>query len=167
MPITQTIVRPIAEMFRLQTQLFLNVTKDITDDHAGHRFMGITNHMAWITGHLVSTRFSLGNVLGLPYREPFPELFARGKGLDESIQYPAFSELTNDWETISEPLISRIEQLRDWELESEAPVPSPMTPINHTLMGFIIFIAHHEAYHIGQLGLARRLMGYEPMSYGE
>ena len=165
MPATQTIVRPIAEMFRLQTKLFHNVTKDITEDHAGHRFMEVTNHMAWITGHLVSTRFSLGTLLGMPYREPFPELFARGKGLDETIKYPSFRELIKDWDAISDPLVSRIENLKEWELEAEAPVPSPMTPINQTLMGFIMFIAHHEAYHIGQLGLARRLFNYEPMGY--
>ncbi len=165
MPTTQTIISPLVQMFRLQTTLFRNATKDITPAHAHHRFMEITNHMAWITGHIVSTRFALGTVLGLPLREPFPQLFARGKGLDENITYPSFEELTKDWSVISEPLIDRLENLKDWELEAEAPVPSPMSQYNGGLIGFITFIAHHEAYHIGQLGLARRFFNYEAIAY--
>ncbi|NRB53480.1 MAG: DinB family protein [Saprospiraceae bacterium] len=161
-----TTLASVIDQFHLQTRLFENVVKGFREEHLHERLDGITNHVAWITGHLVSGRYLAAFVLGVPAREPYPELFAKGKGLDENIRYPSLEELTKDWPTISEKLLARLENLTEIELNSEAPVPSPMTPRNQTLRGFITFISHHEAYHIGQLGILRRYFDLEAMSYG-
>jgi uncharacterized damage-inducible protein DinB len=158
-----TSLQPLIEAFKLQTRLFRNVTKDITDEHAKSNFGGSPNNIAWITGHLVSTRYMLGTVLGITDREPFPELFERGKGIQEDAQYPSMEDLTASWDSFAEKIISRLENMSEDDLQAEAPVQTPIS--ENTLRGFITFLCHHEAYHIGQLSLARRHFGYEPMSY--
>jgi uncharacterized damage-inducible protein DinB len=158
-----TSLQPLIEAFKLQTRLYLNVTKDISDEHAVSGIGGSSNNIAWITGHLFSTRYMLGTVLGITDREPFPDLFERGKGVQEGVQYPSMNELTNGWNEFAEKIISRLEGMSEDELQAEAPVQTPVA--ENTLRGFITFICHHEAYHIGQISLARRYFGYEAMSY--
>jgi uncharacterized damage-inducible protein DinB len=158
-----TTLQPVIEAFRLQTRLFRNVIKDISDDHARAQFAGSPNHIAWITGHIVSTRYMLSSILGLADREPYPELFERGKGILDDADYPAIDKLGEGWEAFAEKLLSRLEGLSEDELMAEPPIQTPIA--EYTLRGFITFICHHEAYHIGQLSLARRHFGYEPMSY--
>jgi uncharacterized damage-inducible protein DinB len=160
---TATTLQPVIEAFKLQTRLFRNVTKDITDEHGQAHFAGSPNHIGWITGHIVSNRYMIGTVLGLTGREPFPDLFERGKGIQEDTKYPSMDELTAGWEDFAEKIIARLKSLDEDDLRADPPVQTPIS--ENTLRGFITFLCHHEAYHIGQLSLIRRHFGYEPMSY--
>ena len=162
MLIATTTLLPVIETFKLQTRLFLNVTKDITDEHAKTPIAGSPNHIAWITGHIVSSRFGLGFLLGMTEKEPFPELFERQKGI-QNTSYPSMDQLTEGWEAHADKFISFLENLTEDDLLVDPPIRTPIE--EQTLRGFITFLAHHEAYHIGQLSLARRLFGYDPMSY--
>lgn len=162
MDIITTSLQPVIEAINLQTRLFKNVIKDISEEHASDHFAGSPNHFSWITGHIVSTRYSLGAVLGLTDMEPYPELFEKGQGIKES-PYPTIEQLTAGWVDFAEKLISRLQELTEDELQADPPVHTPIK--ENTLRGFITFLCHHEAYHIGQLSLARRIFGYEPMSY--
>ncbi len=54
--------------------------------------------------------------------------------------------------------------LPDAALSSPAPAKMPVN--DDTLGGMLAFIMHHEAYHIGQLSLLRRILGKEAMKYG-
>lgn len=164
METTTTSLQPLLESFKLQTRLFLNVTKDISEEHARGLVGSSPNTIAWITGHLFSTRYMLGTVLGITDREPFPDLFERGKGIQEGVDYPSLPELSKGWNEYAEKIIAHLEGMSEDELQAEAPVQTPIS--ENTLRGFITFLCHHEAYHIGQLSLARRYFGYEAMSYG-
>ncbi len=164
METTTTTLQPVIESFKLQTRLFRNVIKDITGEHAQAHFAGSPNHIAWITGHLVSTRYMLASVLGLTEREPYPQLFGSGKGIQDNASYPSMEELGEGWESLAEKIMTRLESLSEVELQSDPPIQTPVS--ENTLRGFITFIVcHHEAYHLGQLGLLRRYFDYEPMSY--
>lgn len=158
-----TTLQPVIETFKLQTRLFLNVTRDITEEHAKAHFGGSPNNIAWITGHLVATRYMLSTVLGLTDREPYPELFEKGKGIQDDVTYPSMDKLTAGWEDFAEKIIDRLESLTEDELQADPPIQTPIG--DNTLRGFITFICHHEAYHIGQLSILKRYFGYEPMSY--
>jgi uncharacterized damage-inducible protein DinB len=158
-----TTLQPVIEAFKLQTRLFRNVTRDISEEHAKAHFGGCPNHIAWITGHLVATRYTLGAVLGLTDREPYPEFFESGKGIQDDIDYPSMDNLIAGWEDFAEKIIERLESLTEDELHADPPIQTPVG--DNTLRGFITFICHHEAYHIGQLSILKRYFGYEPMSY--
>jgi uncharacterized damage-inducible protein DinB len=72
--------------------------------------------------------------------------------------------LADGWDALAEKVIAKLESLTEDDLEGDPPIATPVASDN-TLRGFITFLAHHEAYHIGQLSLARRFFGYEPMEY--
>ena len=159
-----TTLQPVIEAFKMQTHLFLNVTSDITEEHAKAHFGGSPNHIAWITGHLVSTRYMLAVwCWGLPTGNPILNFLKAGKGIQDDIDYPSMNKLIAGWEDLAEKLIDRLESLTEDELQADPPIQTPIG--DNTLRGFITFICHHEAYHIGQLSILKRHFGYEPMSY--
>ena len=146
----------------LQTRLFNNVTVDVADANS-HKQMSInTNHIAWLTGHAVSTRFMLAGALGLKVQEPFPALYENGKGMDKTAKYPSMKELTKDWSSISEKLAKALGSLTEAVVATKMPRP---VPTGDTLGDFVSFIMHHEAYTLGQLGIYRRFHGMEAMKY--
>jgi hypothetical protein len=162
---TQSKTSPIADLigqYRLQEKLFSNVTADINDDDSHKKINQNTNHLSWLVGHTVSTRYMLLNVLGVNASEPFPDLFAQGKGLQENAKYPSIKELTKDWNSVSQKLEEKLNSITETELNATAPVP---TPLGTSVRNFLSFCAHHEAYTIGQMGLYRRFHGYPAMKY--
>jgi hypothetical protein len=146
----------------LQTMLYNNCTDGWSDADAEKR-PGQANHVKWIAGHLVSTRYMMANLLGLGQAEPFPALFEKGKGREDGAKYPSMAELTKDWNGISEKVIAKLKSMSDAELNAAAPFPTPAG--DGTLKGTFGFFAHHEAYTIGQLGYARRVAGMPAMEY--
>ncbi len=155
-------IKHLISQFNLQTRLFNNVTVGVTDSDAQTQMNENTNHAAWLTGHIVSTRFMLANVLGLNVKEPFPALFENGKGLDKAAKYPSMAELTKDWKDLSEKMVVALSSLNEAALENKMPRP---VPTGDTIGDFIAFLIHHEAYTIGQLGISRRFFGLEGMKY--
>jgi hypothetical protein len=152
----------IIAQLELQTKLFKNSTSGYDESNAG-KTSGEANHVKWLTGHTVSTRYMMANLLGLNQQEPFPELFANGKGRQADAQYPAMNELVKDWDSISQKVISRLKEMSDADFSAPAPFPHPMS--DGTLKGLFGFFSHHEAYTVGQISYARRIFGMEAMKY--
>lgn len=155
-------IAPIIAQLAMHTRLFHNVTTGFTEDDAG-RLMAGANHVKWLTGHLVSARFMTARLVGLTDPEPFPALFADLKGRQDGAVYPTMAELTRDWPPISERLLHRLAHLSAAELASPPPFRTPTD--DGTLKGFLAFVAHHEAYTIGQIGYVRRMVGLAGMAY--
>jgi uncharacterized damage-inducible protein DinB len=155
-------IKYLINQFDLQSRLFKNATAGISDADSGKPMNPNTNHIAWLTGHTVSTRYSLANALGSQVQEPFPNLFRNEKGMDKSAKYPSMNELTKDWNSISETLNAALNAVSDEALDKKIPRP---VPTGDTLGDLVSFIIHHEAYTLGQLGIYRRFHGLEPMKY--
>ena len=155
-------IKHLINQFNLQTRLFNNVTAGVSDADSLQSLNDNTNHIAWLTGHTVSTRFMLANALGLNVQEPFPSIFENGKGRDKMITYPSMTELTKDWNSVSEKIAGALSAISEEALQAKMPRPFPT---GDTLADMISFIMHHEAYTIGQLGISRRYFGLEAMQY--
>lgn len=155
-------MKHLISQFNLQTKLFNNVTAGISDAESIKLMSENANHVAWLTGHLVSTRYMLAGVLGLKETEPFPELFAQGKGMDKNAKYPGMANLTKDWASVSEKVAKALSSVTEENLNAKAPFP---LPTGDTMGDFFSFLMHHEAYTIGQVGIYRRFLGKEAMSY--
>jgi hypothetical protein len=156
-------IGPIVDQLNLQTRLLQNVISGINDEAAHKRLEGSPNHAAWITGHLVSSRYDLGNMIGINDKEPFPELLGNRKAIQPDLKYPSMSELTKGWDEIGKKLTKRLSEMTDEELSKPTPFPIPTG--NNTILGLAAFISHHEAYSIGQLSIFRRFLGLSAMSY--
>jgi uncharacterized damage-inducible protein DinB len=152
----------VTTMFEMQTRLFTNATDGISDENATER-LNETNHIAWLTGHIVSTRIMLLNVLGNQMTYSFDDLFGKGKGLEADANYPSMADLMATWNEVSENMMAALNELDEDRLNSEAPFQVPIS--DPSLRGLLTFFVHHEAYHLGQIGLLRKGLGYEAMGY--
>ena len=151
----------IASQYELHNKLFKNVVEDLEKEKAD-RPTDATNHSAWIAGHIVSARFFVANMLGVPDQEPYSELFGQGKAIEDGVSYPSLSDQLNHFNDINLKIGDKLRNIEEEKLKEAAPFP---LPTGETVGDLINFLAHHEAYHIGQLGLLRKYFGKEAMKY--
>ncbi len=153
----------VKTQFDLHTRLFNNVLSEITDDQADSRANDKINHLKWLAGHVTSARMGLGKFGGLDEDKSMEEFFGHGKGIDPSKNYPSLKEIQEKWNFISDKISTGLENIPTEVLSSDAPVQVPVS--DPSMEGFLGFMMHHEAYHIGQMGILRKFMGKEAMSY--
>lgn len=153
--------KPLVAQYEQQTHFFTKALEGIKEDDGQKTIADETNHLAWLTGHIVACRYMLGQMIGLAETEPYPALFANLKGIDREATYPSLQDLQKDWPAISEKLTQKLGKLSDEALLGKAPMG------DGTLMDIVVFFAHHEAYHIGQLGFLRKCLGYKRMNHFE
>lgn len=153
----------LLNIYDLQTRLFNNVISEISDGNAGNRASEKVNHIKWLAGHMVSVRYLMAALLGANETEKYAELFSQFKGLQPDVTYPSVEEMKNEWDKISKVLRPLIANITAETLAGPIPFPVPVAEQN--ISGFLSFCLHHEAYHIGQLGILRKYHGYKAMSY--
>ncbi len=136
---------------------------DLTHDDSLVQPQGGGNCANWIAGHLVKARSDTLALLGAesPYAPDRFERYATGKPpLTELSEALPFEELQENFASLQQPLV---DALRAADAETLArPVPdSPTGNPDETVGSFMVAVAFHEPYHIGQGGLLRRMLGKE------
>lgn len=149
----------ITSMFDLQTRLFHNVLDGIADDAAGTQQNPNANHIKFLAGHLVYTRMMLKDFAGLPEDARFAPF---AKNMDANGSYLPMADIMAKWDEIAGPLGNALKNLPAEVLAGPGPFASPMGATMEEVLGFFM---HHEAYHLGQLGLLRKFAGQEAMKY--
>ncbi len=136
--------QPWSALFRInRTPLMELNLQGITQAMADRAPANDVNSVTWLLRHLLAYRLeTLGVVQAAPFRpsrqEPrtLPELVA---ALDE----------------VQAALARAFDAVEDWTVVRNHPVlPAPM-PLEAVVGLFLV----HDAYHVGQLGMARRLLG--------
>lgn len=145
------------------TQLFNNVLVDLTDEDAQKRLGAKANHMSWIAGSMVYARYDLARLLGATVDYTPNPLFTDYKGLDDSAAYPSISSYKKDWEMLTPILRKAIEELTEEKMASADPFEMPGGP--YRLDEAVLYCFDRESYCIGQLGIGRRILGYDAMKY--
>ena len=127
------------------------------------------NHVAWQVGHLAMAQYGL--VLfrqrGRKFEDTelmssaFRKKFARGTTPNQDPDfYPSIQEIKDVFERV---YLQSMEELTTYPLEQlNDPVEDPYAAYP-TKLGCLIFCAHHEMLHAGQLGMLRRLLGNDPI----
>ena len=117
---------------------------------------GNTAH--WILGHLAAARRVLARRVGADVsNEPWEEAFGRNAKPDGTGGYPAPSILLEDMKTIGAALEQRLSGMDEAAGNEEWLEKFPDG--SRTVAGGAHFLYFHEVYHIGQLGLMRRIAG--------
>ncbi len=153
----------IIGLYDWHTKLFGNVIAGVSDKDANNRLGTKANHVAWLTGSLVYERYQLAKFAGKELQQTSHELFEGHKGIQDNVTYPSFAELKKDWETVSPVLKTALENLSEEQLQS--PDPYGMPGENLIFFDSISGCIDRESYCIGQIGLYRRLLGYDAMKY--
>ncbi|MBA3828439.1 MAG: DinB family protein [Taibaiella sp.] len=150
--------------FDLQTRLFRNTLLDIADEETNDKFDEGINSIKWLAGHLLNTRVSgLAKIAGVPSDDSYVAMFGRGSKWESGGDYPTIETIMDKWESTSSAISAGLAALPDEVLQAKAPAQGPIA--DETILGLLSFLMHHEAYHIGQLGILRKMAGREAMSF--
>jgi hypothetical protein len=153
------------EIYDYHTKMFINALDDISDKDAQNRLGTKANHIAWIAGSLVYQRQFLANAVGIDVKQTSENLFENNRGIQDNVTYPSLQEYKDDWEKISPLFKDALANMSEEQLNG--PDPFNMPGGNYTFFDTTIFCIDRESYCIGQIGLFRRLLGYEAMKNPE
>ena len=148
--------------FRFNSEMLSLGLADLSQEDAVRRWRdGNGSSIAYLAGHITSSRYGLLKSLGAATENPYAELYGTGAGSKDGSEYPPVTELKSGWDGVAAKLHAALEALTDEDAlaADEGGFPTP----DQTLRGRISFIAWHEAYHIGQIGILRTEMGYPSM----
>jgi hypothetical protein len=149
-------------LYDWHTKLFHNVIVGISEKDAQNRLNTKANHIAWIIGSMVHQRYEIAQALGVASTKPPDPLFKDHWSIQENVKYPTLSEFEKDWENITPYLRDALLNVTNEQLDRPFKMPGE-EPMTH--FDLIVFTTDREAYCIGQVGLYRRLLGYEAMKY--
>jgi len=135
-------------------------TKGLTHEESLVAPPGGGNCLNWIVGHLVSSRNGLLKLLGCEgvWDKERAELYKRGSDPISAGDAVAFEEILADFAAAQEPIVAALRALSDEELA--APTTARyLKGDDETLGSALATFVFHEAYHAGQTGLLRRILG--------
>lgn len=120
------------------------------------------NSANWVVGHLLTAYDNLVQVVGGD-RVCDPEQMApyrRGSGPLDPTKARTLEELLADLDQSHARAVAGLGELTAEALAAPAP-SSPRNDPNETIGSLIGLIAFHQAYHVGQTGVLRRMVGRE------
>jgi uncharacterized damage-inducible protein DinB len=154
---TKDNLRSILLQYDLHSRVFRNAFEGISEEESEMRPNDHTNHMKYLAGHLASLRYNLLKFGGNTVENPFGRIFTHNNPLDPEAAYPPLTKIMEMWENTSVHLRKILTSLDQNMLDSPAYFNPPLA--DDTTFGLLTFLMHHEAYHIGQLGILRRYLG--------
>ena len=153
------LIFPAVTQFRFNSGMLSLVLADLSPEDAARRWKnGDGSSIAYLTGHLMSSRSGLLKTLGAAEDNPYKDLYGAGAGSKDEGAYPPIGQLKSEWDALSETLHAALDAVTDEEALAEGDGSFPIP--DSTLRGNLTFIAWHEVYHLGQIGIMRTEMGY-------
>ncbi|MBI4576008.1 MAG: DinB family protein [Planctomycetes bacterium] len=147
----------LAMRFHFNEGLLDMLTEGFTPEDWRHR-AGEANHALWLLGHVSVSRRFLRRLLGeqLP-PVPWEAHFARGSRPGPAADAVEAAVLYEDFRESGRAIAGA---LRAMDPEAaRAPVKAAFPDGSETVLGAADFLHFHETYHLGQLGLLRRVLG--------
>ena len=163
-PIAQTLTIVIPA-YRMHSQQFNNMLHGIREEDAQKRIEDKTNHFTWMAGNLVNCRYWLAEVFGIPDKDPNEALFKDAKALDMTLTYPSLAALTEQWHKISPVLYQKLITVDESELNDAYPFGMNVPYVEENKRNMVGMCLDRVSYLFGQLGLMRRVLGYEGVRY--
>lgn len=159
--------------YQLLTDWFLSAIDGIDDKDGNKSINNLTNSLEWITGHLIVGRYNNIKLLG-GQAEPYPDIakFINAAALpprntvafDKDFKYLPLSEHRKKWLNYSDVFIKILQNIDEGILEKE--LPFTILTGGNKIEDALKFLILHETYHIGQMSLFRKALGYKSMMLG-
>lgn len=136
---------PIHKLYSSNERVFKINFEGITQEES-LREINNCNSVNWILGHLVYIRNTILSQLGLPplADEKMKEVYGRGVVKPDMSKTMKLDVLKKMYEDSQPYIMQGLEKVKEEALLEQL-----------TFMGF------HEAYHLGQIGLLRKMLGKE------
>ena len=151
--------------YRMHTQMFDNMLDGFTEEAGLQRVEDKTNHAVWMLGNLVNCRYWLANIFGMESQDPNEHLFKDAKALDPEATYPTLSELKEEWHKISPLLYQKLLEVDDNELSEMVEFGMGVAYVEENKLNMVGMGIDRESYLFGQLGLMRKILGFEGVKY--
>ena len=156
-------LRPLAQLYDLNTDLLLNCLEGLSDSEAQTRLEAGGNSITFLAAHLTDTRHFLVARLGHVLPNPLARYLEDVRSIDEITEWPSLEEIRSAWRAVSAHLQSVLSRLSADELAEPKAHRFPLEDTSR--LGMIAFLVQHDSYHLGQVGFIRRQLGKPPLSY--
>jgi len=127
----------------------------LTNELAAQRSANGVASAAWIVGHLVNARQRILKLVGgLSAEDPLWEKhYARGgPGASAHLEW---AKLVEAFQATDQDLKAAFGRMDDWD----RPTLNPALGVEQPLEQVLSFLYMHECYHLGQIGIIRKLHG--------
>jgi len=131
--------------------------KGVTHEDSLLRPKANGNCLNWVLGHIVATRNQILKLAGAKaiWSDEQVAPYARGaKASHDGRDLETLGKVLADFDESQEILLTVLPLLTDADL-------ARTSPDDKTVADRLFFLHFHEAYHIGQIGLLRRIIGLE------
>jgi uncharacterized damage-inducible protein DinB len=150
-------VAQVAFIFDANDGLIRRTLKDLPPEAGWQQPGGGGNSIMWILGHITQTRAGLLGILGERVDTGWGNLFKRGAQRQDADVYPSADTIKKMGADLTARLRDKLRTIGDDQLAT--PVQSKLPGVTN-LAQALAFFAFHEAYHVGQLGYVRKLLGH-------
>ncbi|HEX2897301.1 MAG TPA: DinB family protein [candidate division Zixibacteria bacterium] len=156
-------VAPFADLYKFDTTIFNNALKDIKPEDLHKRPSNNCASLNWLAGHLVNSRYYIAHLIGGSDEYEFSNLYnGDGQPLKEPSAYLPIGEIQKAFDSISEKLMKRLNELNDSDIDKKLKDKWPHGDDTH--FGAISFMCWHEGWHIGQMSVLRKHLGYKGLA---
>lgn len=151
-------LQALNQNFSINYKLVLDTFDNLSDNTALRKMSDNTNCSHWLLGHLVTGRQVIAGLAGVVMEtERWHGLYGRRSKFSPETEYPRLAEIRSEWIKVSDLLTKALNKLDYKDLSVECPFFFPLE--DKTVLGGISFLALHEGYHVGQLGMLRKKLG--------
>ena len=156
-------VKPLVQLLELNEDLLLNCLEGVSEADARARPLPGANSIAFVAVHVVDARHFMARLLGQPIENPLQATLGEARTIEEVTTFPAVGELRAMWTGVARHVLRCLDSASAELLARPCGQPFPMG--DATTVAALAFLAQHESYHLGQIALLRRGLGYPAMSY--
>ena len=152
-----------SQMFKCNNRYIAKGIDGLSAEEWNARPCESSNSMLWVVGHLVWARTMVLKALGAPWAgwkaNPWLASFKRGSSAEAIAEYPSHEVIVGAWRDVDAALDAALEEASEATLSASAGENSPS--FDGTIGGLVNFLAHHEAYHAGQVAYLRCWLGHD------
>ena len=150
-----TLARPIIALYGLSNGILATGIGDLSDQDAKARSRGGAGpSISWTIGHLCHFKIKVLELMGQSRENPFASIFEQAA--TDGANYPPLDDLAASFAALHGDLCTALTSSAD---RLEAPMPGAGPHDEKRILDTVLFLAWHEAYHIGAIGAIRREQG--------
>ena len=157
-------MQAVAGILELNAALFRKALEGVDQASGERRPNDRTNSLAFIACHALDARFYLMRLAGHERTNPWQSLFDAATDISTMKEFPPLYEVMAEWDELHEATLECLAEMTPAELDAESQGRVPTD--DRSILGGITFLAFHEAYHVGQMGLVRKYFGFDPVVKG-
>jgi hypothetical protein len=160
---------PIRNLFRSNERLFRAALAGVgapagdpgsapaADAPAWLKRSGEANHVAFLAVHLAGARYYIVKFLGGTAQDPLEHYHQKARSIEDISEFPPPAEVLDAWNSVAPLLDAALARATPELLDGDSGLPFPAP--GPTRLHALTFLAQHEAYHLGQMCLIRRIHG--------